>query len=275
MGMAGYQPVPYAQLVEPVVPARGESRDEWWIFSQLARACGAPLFGSRALQWWLDRSGDPRSRLPDALRFKPTLLFGVLAGFERLTLGKLRKQPHGVLLPRYDGGRFLTRGILRNNRKVQLAPATFVEAAQRLDEALADMLARRGTLRLITKREKTSHNSWMHNVEAFVSGARGTNYLYMHPSDATERGLSDGALCEIKTPTGALKVPVRLTDELMPGTVALPHGWGHQRADGLRVASRTRGMNANVLAPDGSASLERLAGMTHLTALEVQVAASP
>ena len=275
MGMAGYQPIPYAQLVDPVVPARGESRDEWWIFSQLARACDAPLLGSRALQWWLDRSGDPQSRLPQALRFKPTLLFGLLAGFERLTLGKLRKQPHGVLLPRYDGGKFLTRGILRKNRKVQLAPETFVEAAQELDEALADMLARRGTLRLITKREKTSHNSWMHNVEAFVSGARGTNYLYMHPSDAAERGLSDGALCEITTPTGALKVPVRLTDELMLGTVALPHGWGHQQADGLRVASRTRGMNANVLAPDGSASLERLAGMTHLTALEVQVAASP
>ena len=274
MGMGGYQPIPYAQLVEPVVPPRGDSRDEWWIFAQLARACNAPLFGSRVLQWWLDRSGDESGKLPSVLRFKPDLLFGLLAGFERLTLGKLRKNPHGVLLPRYDGGKFLRRGILRKNRKVQLAPPAFVEAARGLDDALADMLARRSTLRLISKREKTSHNSWMHNVESFVSGSRGTNYLYMHPHDATERGLADGSLCEVSTPTGALKVPVKLTDELMPGTVALPHGWGHQRADGLQVASRTRGMNANVLSPDGSASLERLAGMTHLTAIEVQVAPS-
>ena len=115
----------------------------------------------------------------------------------------------------------------------------------------------------------------MHNVEAFVSGPRGTNHLFMHPDDAAARGLTSGALCEVRTATGALEVPVKLTDELMPGTVALPHGWGHQRAKGLRVAMRTRGMNANVLAPDGSASLERLAGMTHLTALEVQVAKAP
>jgi anaerobic selenocysteine-containing dehydrogenase len=96
----------------------------------------------------------------------------------------------------------------------------------------------------------------------------------MHPSDAAARKLKAGDLCEVRSATGALKVPVQLTDELMIGTVALPHGWGHQRADGLRVASRTRGVNANVLAPDGSDSLEKLAGMTHLTALEVQVAAT-
>ena len=34
------------------------------------------------------------------------------------------------------------------------------------------------------------------------------------------------------------RVPVKLLAELMPGTVALPHGWGHQHATGLSVASR-------------------------------------
>ncbi|MET0343641.1 MAG: molybdopterin-dependent oxidoreductase [Polyangiales bacterium] len=274
MGMGGYQPVPYAQMVEPVVPPRGESRDEWWIFAQLARACGAPIFGSKALTRWMSLGDD--SKLPRVLRFRPELLYAILAGFEKLTLGKLRKNPHGVLLPRYAGGKFFTRGVLHADGKVKLAPAAFVEAAAGLDAAHEAMLAASrqpgGVLRLITKREKTSHNSWMHNVEAFVSGPRGTNYLFMHPDDAAARGLKSGDACEVRTDTGALCVPVKITDELMPGTVALPHGWGHQRAEGLRVAVRTRGMNANVLAPDGSASLEKLAGMTHLTALEVRVA---
>lgn len=273
MGMGGFQPVPYVQLVEPVVPPRGECRDEWWIFAQLAEACGTPLFGSKALHWWIKSSG-PDGKLPAPLRFKPKLLFAAMLGLERLTLGKLKKHPHGLLLRDYRGGEFLRRGVLTPNGKVQLAPARFVAEAATIERAHAALATQNGALRLISKRERTSHNSWMHNVESFVSGPRGTNYLYMHPRDAAARSLENGAQCEVRSSTGSLTIRVKLTDELMPGTVALPHGWGHQRADGLTVAKRTSGVNANVLSPDGPDSLERLAGMTHLTALDVYVAAT-
>ena len=36
---------------------------------------------------------------------------------------------------------------------------------------------------------------------------------------------------------GSVEAPVTLTDEMTPGTVALPHGWGHRR----RLAARQRG----------------------------------
>jgi len=64
---------------------------------------------------------------------------------------------------------------------------------------------------------------------------------------------------------------VRLLPDLMPGTVALPHGWGHQGATGLSVASRTRGVNVNLLAADGPARIERVSGMAHLTGFPVEV----
>jgi formate dehydrogenase len=57
----------------------------------------------------------------------------------------------------------------------------------------------------------------------------------------------------------------------MPGVVALPHGWGHQKATGLGIASKTRGVNANLLMADGPESLERLSGMAHQTGLVVEV----
>ena len=50
-------------------------------------------------------------------------------------------------------------------------------------------------------------------------------------------------------------------DDLMPGTVVLPHGWGHQHATGLSVASRARGVNANLLAADGPTKLEPLSAV--------------
>ena len=57
----------------------------------------------------------------------------------------------------------------------------------------------------------------------------------------------------------------------MPGTVALPHGRGHPHARGLSVASKTAGVNVNLLAADGAEGLERVSGMAHLTGIPVAV----
>jgi hypothetical protein len=47
-----------------------------------------------------------------------------------------------------------------------------------------------------------------------------------------------------------LVTPVQVSDEMMPGVVSLPHGWGHDRnGTRLEVASRHAGVNNNLLAP--------------------------
>jgi len=68
-----------------------------------------------------------------------------------------------------------------------------------------------------------------------------------------------------------VRLPVRLLPDLMPGTVALPHGWGHQHARGLSNASRTGGVNVNLLAADGPAAADPISGMAHLTGIPVEV----
>ena len=42
--------------------------------------------------------------------------------------------------------------------------------------------------------------------------------------------------------------PVEVSDEMMPGVVSLPHGWGHD-VEGLRmsVAREHAGVNSNIL----------------------------
>ena len=84
-------------------------------------------------------------------------------------------------------------------------------------------------------------------------------------------GLRDGDVADVTSETATVRVPVRLLEDLMPGTVALPHGWGHQHATGLSVASKGGGVNANLLAADGPTKLERLSGMAHLTGIPVEV----
>jgi formate dehydrogenase len=64
-------------------------------------------------------------------------------------------------------------------------------------------------------------------------------------------------------------VPVKVTDEMTPGTVALPHGWGHK--GGWNVANDAGGVNVNLLASSDPDDLEPLAGMAFLNGIPVRL----
>jgi hypothetical protein len=64
-------------------------------------------------------------------------------------------------------------------------------------------------------------------------------------------------------------VGVKVTDEMTPGTVALPHGWGHR--GGWRLANEHPGVNVNLLASSEPEDLERLAGMAFLNGIPVRL----
>ena len=61
-------------------------------------------------------------------------------------------------------------------------------------------------------------------------------------------GLADGELVSVASRVGSVEIVAEVTDEVMPGVVSIPHGWGHG-ADGvrLRVAREHAGVNSNVL----------------------------
>jgi anaerobic selenocysteine-containing dehydrogenase len=172
-------------------------------------------------------------------------------------------------VPGERAGTFLGKQVVTGDGKIHLAPPTLVTAGGRLETLFDELRIPTAGFHLITKRRTTTHNSWTHNIASFAR--RGTNHLWIHPDDAARLGLAAGDLADVRSDTATVRVPVALTDDLLPGVVALPHGWGHQHAQGLSVASRTRGVNANLLAPDGPDSVERESGMTRLTAIPVDV----
>jgi anaerobic selenocysteine-containing dehydrogenase len=198
------------------------------------------------------------------------LLSGLLRATKQGSFKKLLKEKHGRLRPQHDPGSFLGRRVIHDDRKVHLAPELFLEQSKKLEADFQLELDTKDRLKLITKRAITTHNSWTHNIEEFVSGDRATNHLYMHPDDAAQAGLAAGALADVSTDTATVRVPVKLLSELMPGTVALPHGWGHQDSK-MGVASKTTGVNVNLLAADGPDKLEKVSGMAHLTGFLVDV----
>ncbi|MEZ4328508.1 MAG: molybdopterin-dependent oxidoreductase [Polyangiales bacterium] len=276
LGAQGFMTEPYLQHTPAVVEPDGEQRHEWWIFRELAHAIGIPLMGVRGSALWraLDRRVRRLPVLGERLAFHPDQLYaGMVAATGQTTLGGVQRHPHGRPLRRKAPGDLLPGRLLTADKRVDLAPPDLMEAAEGLEARFERELATLDELRLITKRERNSHNSWMHNVEGLVRGKRGRNYLFMRADDAAAHGLGEGALASVRANGRELRVYVRITDDLAPRVVALPHGWGHQRAEGLRVAQGTTGVNANVLAADGPESVERISGMTRLTGFAVQVGA--
>lgn len=272
----GLMPTRSFTYTDPVVAPPPDARDETLVFRQLCRLAGRPLAGARALQW-LSNLAEAAAKIP-GLGGRSTLERLVLGLLTRAAglggLRRLRRHPDGLLLPSNEPGDYLGKRVATPSGKVQLAPPDLVERLQGMDAVFEEELAARDKLKLIQKRERFTHNSWTHNVAEFVAGDRDTNYLYIHPDDAANRGLSDGAVARVSANGQHIEVPVRCDADMMPGSVAVPHGWGHQRARGLSVANKTRGANVNIIMPDGPGSLEPASGMAHMNGVFVEVAAA-
>lgn len=275
---SGLMPEPWFQYTDALLPPPGDCRDESWIIRQLAKHCGAPLFGSRLLQTALN-TGEQLAKLPwlgKRLTPLPERLLGLIGRAGKLGgLKALRRHPHGIQLPTIEGNSYLGKRVLARNGKVQLAPsALLAQAEARLPAAFTRAKANAGQFTLITKRERFSHNSWAHNDPAYVKGRRRQNYLYIHPDDAARLGVADGERVEVSNTLGAVFATTCISSDLMPGTVALPHGWGHSSASGLRVARETCGVNANILAADGPTAIEPLSGMAQFNGICVNIRAA-
>src|SRR6185369_14863489 len=272
--MLGLQSKPYLQATDRVAEPEGEQRDEATIYVDLARASGVSLFGSKPVQAALElskklHSAGRRQQQPSVPQ--KAILSLILRGTKQGGFNKLMREPHGRIRPDHQAETFLGKRVITSDHRVDLAPPVLVEQAAKLEADFDKELANAGKLKLITRRAVTTHNSWTHNLDEFVEADRVTNYLYMHPDDARAAGIAEGALADVTTDTATVRVPIKLLPELMPGTVALPHGWGHQAASGLSVASKTRGVNVNLLSPDGPGRIEKVSGMAHLTGFLVDV----
>ena len=129
---------------------------------------------------------------------------------------------------------------------IALAPPPITGDVARLRARLA---RRDDGLLLVSRRHLRSNNSWCHNLPRLMTG-RDRCTLLIHPDDARRAGLGDGARARITSSAGSVVVAAEISDEMMPGVVSLPHGWGHDRPGArLSVAARRPGANNNLLAP--------------------------
>jgi anaerobic selenocysteine-containing dehydrogenase len=281
-----------SKLSPRVLEPSPDSREQWWILAELAGRLGganADTVDELVLSHLLKATvGGEQTSCPDVTEAEARAALGPVRGPERildlmlragpwgdrfdedsdgLSLAVLRGAEHGIdlgpLEPRLPGLLGTASGA------IELAPELLVSDVPRLRAAL-DERRREGSLVLVGRRHLRSNNSWMHNLRPLAKG-RDRCTLLIHPGDAVRLGLEDGGRARVKSRVGELVAPVSVSDEMMPGVVSLPHGFGHDAPGAqLSVAADFAGVNVNLL--NDETRLDVLSGNAVLNGLPVEVA---
>jgi anaerobic selenocysteine-containing dehydrogenase len=108
----------------------------------------------------------------------------------------------------------------------------------------------------------------MHNVDVLMTG-KDRCTLQINPDDASRIGVGAGGQVKISSSVAILIAPVEITEEIMPGVVSLPHGWGHDLGGSeLSVASARPGVNSNRLS---TGEMDPVSGNAILNGIPVEV----
>ena len=245
---------PFVQYTPAVVEPVAERRPEWWICHRLLQEMGRPsLLDDDAADVWA--------------KFRHMLAAGAGIDFD-----ELRADPQPIALAPPEPGSFYDVQVHTADGRVDCCPPIFEPALERAHMLFDELRSEPSRLKLITRRDRWMMNSWFRNVPGMTRPGRDDNPLFMHPDDAAARGLAEGARARVWNEHGEVEAAVSFDPDLLPGVVALAHGWGNRSTSGMRVAQEHPGVNANELLPSGAGSFEPLSSQAHMTGVPVEVA---
>ena len=186
-----------------------------------------------------------------------------------LNLKRLKKAPHGVFLGELTP--CLPKRLFTSDKTIRLAPQPMLDDLPRLKahlDKLQSQAEETDTLQIISRLTNRTLG-WMHHSHRLVKG-RNPVELIMHPEDARARSITTNTLVRVSTERDAIEVPVKISDDIMPGVVCLPHLWGHNRpGTRQRVANATPGASYNDLT--SVADIDELTGNAIFNGVRVHV----
>ncbi len=205
-----------AKYSPPLFAPSNGARHDWQIYKELTRRM-------KKHRTFVEKISDPfitPSRM---------LNHGLKKGLYNLNLRKLKKYPHGIDLGPLKP--VFPESLYTPDKMLHLVPEIFVNGLRKI--SLDPTGNTNGSLSLIGRRHLRSNNSWMHNSLRLVKGPNRCT-LMINPLDAEIRNICSGDPVTVTSANGEVVLPADVTEQLMPGVVSIPHGWGHNRS-GIRL----------------------------------------
>ncbi|OUR68232.1 dehydrogenase [Bermanella sp. 47_1433_sub80_T6] len=212
-------------------------KGDWQITLELAKRLDKKASFSTKLNRFLTNLLGPKFLLNEGLK---------RSQYEGLSLKALKKNPHGIDLGPLTT--MLPGAIKHKDKKIHLNVDFYKADLERVQKIFnLDAPKMDGDILLIGRRHVRSNNSWLHNSQRLVKG-KSRCTLMLHPELAQQQAIKDGDQVKVTSRVGSIEIVAEVTDELMPGVVSIPHGWGHGRK-GIRqgIAQKHAGVSVNDL----------------------------
>jgi anaerobic selenocysteine-containing dehydrogenase len=238
-----------AKYSPPLFPKTDGAKFDWEIFQELTHRLNG---NSKGLI-----TQPPEVKLEMALQFGP---YG-------LSLDKLKSEPHGIDLGELKP--CLPERLMTSDKRINLAPRVFVNDIARLKKEADSAADPEFPFLLIGRRHLRDCNSWLHNTERMMKGKNRCTVM-INPADAAGLKVTDKQVVSVSSRVGKIELPAEITEDIAPGTLSIPHGYGHNR-DGVKldVASRFAGVSINDLTNE--TVLDELTGNAAFSNVRVKI----
>ena len=210
------------KVIEPLY----EGREEYEWLSEVAERLGLKeqFTKGRTTDQWLEycynRLREKEKELPEYKVLKQAGIYRYRNNHSVIAFEKERNEPEKYPFPTESGKIEIFSPKVYKTEYQDFFPA--IPRYVNPPEGAQDPLAKKYPLQLIgwhTKRRCHSihdNNTDMEKIDP--------QKLWIHPEDARERNLEDGQMVLVKNDRGKIMIPIKITDRIMKGVVALSQG---------------------------------------------------
>ncbi len=213
--------LPYLLLRKPLIDPPGEAWADWKFWTELARRMGLGEY----FPWNTDEE-----------------VVSMLLEPSGITLERLKENPSGVFYDQRNYNARETFGFRTPSKKIELYSKALEEAGfdpipHHREPAQSPVatpeLAREYPLILITgARMKEFTHSQLRSM-ANMRRRAPEPVAEIHPAAARDNGIIDGEMIVVETRKGSIKIKARVTEDIAPRAVTIPHGWAIANANAL------------------------------------------
>lgn len=211
---------PYARYARALVPAPGETLDEWEMLWELCRRMQVPMpvVGGEV----------PMDAKPSKTEF-----LDLMSATCRVLPSKVKADtPDGRHIIYPEEALVVQPGDPEPKSSFDLTPDTLVDE---LHATLSPAADAEFPYRLTSRRSAHVFNSSGHQYAALAKKGT-TNYAWMNAQDMAALALADEQLVELAGKRGSLKAFVKADPAVRPGVISMSHAFGDVGEDGEAVA---------------------------------------
>lgn len=200
---------------------------------------------------------------PPEVKLGMALAFGPYA----MPLDRLKTEPHGIDLGPLKS--CLPTRLMATDKRINLAPDVLVKDVDRLMAETKTNGSGEFPFTLIGRRGLRDCNSWFHNTERMMKGKNRCTVM-INPADAVGLGIADKQTVRVTSRVGAIDIPAEVTEEIAPGTLSIPHGYGHGR-NGIKLDIAVKYAGASINDLTDHEVIDKLTGNAAFSNVRVKI----